>query len=184
MPEVFLTVYLNVFQLGALPDGGTLLVHGGGSGIGTAAIQLVKEAGGRVVVTAGPTREAIDPVRFISNHSSGQMGFEVARAAAEAGAEVILVSGPVGLETPAGVQRVDVVSAADMHAAVMQAAPGSDIFIGVAAVADYRPQAAARQKIHKTDPSTFPCLRNSLSLTLTSFNLVVSDGFLSRTLII
>ena len=110
-------------------------------------------AGRRVVVTAGPTREAIDPVRYISNHSSGRMGFAVARAAAEAGADVILVSGPVSLETPAGVQRVDVVSAADMHAAVMQAVPGSDIFIGVAAVADYRPQAPAARKVHKTDPS-------------------------------
>jgi phosphopantothenoylcysteine decarboxylase/phosphopantothenate--cysteine ligase len=106
-------------------------------------------AGRRLVVTAGPTREAIDPVRYISNHSSGRMGFAVAGAAAEAGAEVILVSGPVSLATPAGVQRVDVVSAADMYAAVMQHVPDSDIFIGVAAVADYRPQTAATQKISK-----------------------------------
>jgi phosphopantothenoylcysteine decarboxylase/phosphopantothenate--cysteine ligase len=110
-------------------------------------------AGRRVVVTAGPTREAIDPVRFISNRSSGRMGFAVARAAAEAGAEVILVSGPVVLQTPPGVQRVDVTSAADMHAAVMQQAPDSDIFIAVAAVADYRPQATAKQKIRKSEAS-------------------------------
>ncbi|MGB5259318.1 MAG: bifunctional phosphopantothenoylcysteine decarboxylase/phosphopantothenate--cysteine ligase CoaBC [Gammaproteobacteria bacterium] len=108
-------------------------------------------AGQRVVVTAGPTREAIDPVRYISNHSSGRMGFALARAAAEAGAEVILISGPVTLETPPGVRRVDVTSATDMHAAVMQQAPDSDIFIAVAAVADYRPQAAATQKIRKSD---------------------------------
>ncbi len=108
-------------------------------------------AGRRVVVTAGPTREAIDPVRFISNRSSGRMGFAVARAAAEAGAEVILVSGPVALETPPGLHRVDVTSAADMHTAVMRRAPDSDIFIAVAAVADYRPQATATQKIRKSE---------------------------------
>jgi phosphopantothenoylcysteine decarboxylase/phosphopantothenate--cysteine ligase len=110
-------------------------------------------AGRRVLVTAGPTREAIDPVRYISNHSSGRMGFALARAAAEAGAEVILVSGPVALEAPPGVRRIDVTSASEMHAAVMQRAPDSDIFIGVAAVADYRPQAPATQKIHKSDAS-------------------------------
>ena len=109
-------------------------------------------AGRRVVVTAGPTREAIDPVRYISNHSSGRMGYAVCRAAAEAGAEVVLISGPVTLETPAGVQRMEVVSAEDMHAAVMHAIPGSDIFISVAAVADYRPQQVAIGKIKKTDP--------------------------------
>ncbi|MBT8116975.1 MAG: bifunctional phosphopantothenoylcysteine decarboxylase/phosphopantothenate--cysteine ligase CoaBC [Gammaproteobacteria bacterium] len=108
-------------------------------------------AGRRVVVTAGPTREAIDPVRYISNRSSGRMGFAVARAAAEAGADVTLVSGPVALETPPGLQRVDVTSAADMHAAVMQRAPDSEIFIAVAAVADYRPQASATQKIRKSE---------------------------------
>ena len=108
-------------------------------------------AGRRVLVTAGPTREAIDPVRFISNHSSGRMGFAVARAAAEAGAKVVLVSGPVALQSPPGVQRVDVTSAAEMQAAVMQQAPASDIFIAVAAVADYRPRTVARQKKHKSD---------------------------------
>ncbi|HSG11211.1 MAG TPA: bifunctional phosphopantothenoylcysteine decarboxylase/phosphopantothenate--cysteine ligase CoaBC [Gammaproteobacteria bacterium] len=108
-------------------------------------------AGRRVLVTAGPTREAIDPVRYISNHSSGRMGFAVARAAREAGAEVILVSGPVTLETPPGVRRIDVISAADMHAAVLEQVAGSDIFIAVAAVADYRPATVAGQKLHKRE---------------------------------
>src|SRR5882724_7881555 len=94
-------------------------------------------AGKRVLITAGPTRERIDPVRFISNRSSGKMGFAVAQAAQEAGAEVVLVSGPVSLPTPAGVTRVDVESAADMLAAVLTALPGTDIFISTAAVADY-----------------------------------------------
>ena len=108
-------------------------------------------AGRRVLVTAGPTREAIDPVRYISNHSSGRMGFAVARAAAEAGARVVLVSGPVALRTPPGVQRVDITSAAEMQAVVIQQVPASDIFIAVAAVADYRPRMVARQKLHKSD---------------------------------
>ena len=110
-------------------------------------------AGRRVLITAGPTREAIDPVRYLSNHSSGRMGFAVARAAVEAGARVTLVSGPVTLDTPPGVQRLDVTSAAEMHAAVMQQAPASDIFIAVAAVADYRPRRVAAQKIPKSASS-------------------------------
>src|SRR6202167_4468369 len=102
--------------------------------------------GRRVVVTAGPTREQIDPVRFVSNRSSGRMGFAVAQAAREAGATVVLVSGPVGLPTPAGVVRVNVESAAEMLAAVLRELPGTDIFISTAAVADYRPVQAAEQK--------------------------------------
>lgn len=109
--------------------------------------------GRRVVVTAGPTRERIDPVRFVSNRSSGRMGFAVAQAAREAGATVVLVSGPVGLPTPAGVVRVNVESAADMLAAVLRELPGTDIFISTAAVADYRPAQAAEQKIKKTAPT-------------------------------
>jgi phosphopantothenoylcysteine decarboxylase / phosphopantothenate---cysteine ligase len=109
--------------------------------------------GRRVVVTAGPTRERIDPVRFVSNRSSGRMGFAVAQAAREAGATVVLVSGPVGLPTPAGVVRVNVESAADMLAAVLQELPGTDIFISTAAVADYRPAQAAQHKIKKTAPT-------------------------------
>ncbi len=104
--------------------------------------------GVRVMLTAGPTREAIDPVRYISNSSSGKMGFALAEAAA-AGAEVTLVAGPVQLPTPAGVRRIDVVSAAEMHAAVMEHVEGCDLFIACAAVADYRPGEVARQKIKK-----------------------------------
>jgi phosphopantothenoylcysteine decarboxylase/phosphopantothenate--cysteine ligase len=103
-----------------------------------------------VLITAGPTRERIDPVRFISNRSSGKMGFAVAQAAREAGAEVILVSGPVSLPTPAGVRRIDVESAADMLTAVLREVEKTDIFISTAAVADYRPASAAEQKIKKT----------------------------------
>jgi phosphopantothenoylcysteine decarboxylase / phosphopantothenate---cysteine ligase len=107
-------------------------------------------AGRRVLVTAGPTRERIDPVRFISNRSSGKMGFAVAQAAREAGASVVLVAGPVSLPTPAGVTRIDVESAADMLAAVQRTIAGTDLFISTAAVADYRPAHAAEQKIKKT----------------------------------
>ena len=106
----------------------------------------------RVVVTAGPTFEDIDPVRFIGNRSSGRMGFAVAAAAAEAGARVSLVAGPVRLETPPGVERVDVRSAAEMHAAALRLARLADVFFGVAAVADYRPAAAAEHKIKKGPP--------------------------------
>jgi phosphopantothenoylcysteine decarboxylase / phosphopantothenate---cysteine ligase len=107
-------------------------------------------AGRRVLITAGPTRERIDPVRFISNRSSGKMGFAVAQAAREAGASVLLVAGPVGLPTPAGVTRIDVESAADMLAAVLREIGGTDVFISTAAVADYRPARTAEHKIKKT----------------------------------
>jgi len=107
-------------------------------------------AGRRVLITAGPTRERIDPVRFISNRSSGKMGFAVAQAAREAGASVVLVAGPVSLPTPAGVTRIDVESAADMLTAVLRELPGTEIFISTAAVADYRPARAAEQKIKKS----------------------------------
>ena len=106
--------------------------------------------GKRVLITAGPTRERIDPVRFISNRSSGKMGFAVAQAAREAGAEVVLVCGPVSLPTPTGVRRVDVESAADMLAGVLREVGGCDIFISTAAIADYRPAQPASQKIKKT----------------------------------
>jgi phosphopantothenoylcysteine decarboxylase/phosphopantothenate--cysteine ligase len=107
-------------------------------------------AGRRVVVSAGPTYEDIDPVRFIGNRSSGKMGFAVAEAAAQAGAHVILVAGPVSLPTPAGVvERVDVRSAAQMHAAVIEASAAADIYIGAAAVGDYRPQQVAPCKLKK-----------------------------------
>ena len=106
--------------------------------------------GRRVLITAGPTRERIDPVRFISNRSSGKMGFAVAQAAREAGAEVVLVTGPVALPTPPGVRRVDVESAEAMLAAVQREVEQANIFISTAAVADYRPASPAEQKIKKT----------------------------------
>ena len=106
-------------------------------------------AGRKVLITAGPTFEAIDPVRGITNLSSGRMGYAVARAARQAGAEVTLVSGPVGFAAPLGVDRIQVKSALDMHAAVMARASASDIFIAVAAVADYRVANAAEHKLKK-----------------------------------
>ncbi len=115
-------------------------------------------AGKRVLVTAGPTYEAIDPVRGITNRSSGKMGFAVARAAAEAGAQVTLVAGPVSLPTPRGVRRLDVRSALDMLAAVQAAEPQADVFIATAAVADWRPATAAEQKIKKDGSGAVPAL--------------------------
>ena len=114
--------------------------------------------GVRVLVNAGPTFEDIDPVRYLGNRSSGRMGFAVAQAAAEAGASVQLVAGPVHLPTPAGVEREDVRSARQMHAAVMRHIPQSDIFVSAAAVGDYRSAEIATHKLKKTG--------NALSLTL------------------
>ncbi len=114
--------------------------------------------GQQVLVTAGPTYEAIDPVRGITNLSSGKMGFAIARAAREAGAEVTLVAGPVSLPTPRGVRRVDVRSASNMLAAVMQKAPAASIFVATAAVADWRPDVAAEQKIKKDGSGQPPVL--------------------------
>jgi phosphopantothenoylcysteine decarboxylase/phosphopantothenate--cysteine ligase len=105
--------------------------------------------GRRVLVTAGPTRECIDPVRFVSNRSSGKMGFAMARALQEAGANVILISGPVSLATPQGVRRIDVESADQMYEAVRRELSGTALFIGTAAVADYRPTCCSDQKIKK-----------------------------------
>ena len=108
-------------------------------------------AGRRVLVTAGPTQEPVDPVRVLTNLSSGKMGYAVARAAQEAGAEVTLVSGPVSLQTPAGVSRIDVRTADEMFEQVKKAAPKSDVFISVAAVADYKVRNAAAQKMKKAN---------------------------------
>ncbi|MFJ3010444.1 bifunctional phosphopantothenoylcysteine decarboxylase/phosphopantothenate--cysteine ligase CoaBC [Pseudomonas fluorescens] len=108
--------------------------------------------GKHVVITAGPTQENIDPVRYITNHSSGKMGFALAEAAVEAGARVTLISGPVHLPTPDRVTRIDVVSARDMLAACESAIP-CDVFIASAAVADYRPEVVAPQKLKK-DPTS------------------------------
>ena len=106
-------------------------------------------SGKRVLITAGPTRECIDPVRFVSNRSSGKMGYAVAQAMRAAGAEVVLVSGPVSLCAPAGVQRINVESAAQMFEVVQQQLPGTDVFVATAAVADYRPLEIAPVKIKK-----------------------------------
>ncbi|MGV6858267.1 MAG: bifunctional phosphopantothenoylcysteine decarboxylase/phosphopantothenate--cysteine ligase CoaBC [bacterium] len=105
--------------------------------------------GKRVLVTAGPTREAIDPVRFLSNRSSGKMGFAVAEAARKAGASVLLIAGPVSLPTPAGVTRIDIESAEEMHQQVLAHIDSQDIFIATAAVADYRPRHATEHKLKK-----------------------------------
>ena len=114
-----------------------------------------------LMITAGPTREALDPVRFISNHSSGKMGFAIAAAAAKRGANVTLVAGPVNLPTPAGVTRIDVVSALEMQQAVMAQATQQHIFIGCAAVADYRAAVIAEEKIKKQgDEITLKMVKN------------------------
>ncbi len=115
-------------------------------------------AGRSVLVTAGPTYEAIDPVRGITNLSSGKMGFAMARAAQEAGAQVTLVAGPVHLPTPAGVLRIDVQSAQQMFDAVLPLAPSHGVFVATAAVADWRPVAAAGQKIKKDGSGQVPAL--------------------------
>jgi phosphopantothenoylcysteine decarboxylase/phosphopantothenate--cysteine ligase len=109
--------------------------------------------GRKVVVTAGPTREGIDPVRFITNRSSGKMGYAVAEAARDAGAEVVIVSGPVNLPTPWGITRVNVETAEQMMNAVNQHLPGADIFIASAAVSDYRAAQVASEKIKKSSDS-------------------------------
>ena len=114
--------------------------------------------GRRVVISAGPTHEAIDPVRYLGNRSSGRMGYALALAAARRGADVTLVSGPVALEAPTGVERVSVVSARDMDAAVRKAARGADAVIMAAAVADFRPVRAAPQKIKKRAGADAPSI--------------------------
>ena len=103
----------------------------------------------KYLITAGPTREPIDPVRYLSNRSSGKMGFAIAAAAAAAGHEVLLITGPVWLETPAGVERIDIETADQLYRAVESRIAGADIAIMAAAVADYRPASAAEQKIKK-----------------------------------
>jgi phosphopantothenoylcysteine decarboxylase/phosphopantothenate--cysteine ligase len=102
-----------------------------------------------VLITAGPTRERLDPVRYLTNRSSGKMGFAVAEAAREAGAHVTVVTGPVQLQTPTGVTRINVESARDMYAAVHRQVGDTDIFIAAAAVADFQPVNVAKQKIKK-----------------------------------
>ena len=164
----------NVTQLRA--DGATVLDVGSGAqacgevgdGRMLEAEELLEEviaffqpkplAGRRVLVTAGPTWEAIDPVRGITNLSSGKMGFAIARAAREAGAQVTLVAGPVHLPTPRGVQRVDVKSALEMREATLAHTGASDVFVATAAVADWRVANAADQKIKKDGTGALPVL--------------------------
>ncbi len=123
--------------------------------------ETTRLTGKKVLITGGPTCEAIDPVRFVSNHSSGKMAFALAAEAAGAGAQVSLVSGPVHLPTPDRVRRTDVESAEQMLDAVMQRVAETDIFIGVAAVADYRPATIEKQKIKKTaDHMTLALVKN------------------------
>jgi phosphopantothenoylcysteine decarboxylase/phosphopantothenate--cysteine ligase len=124
-----------------------------------AYFQAKSLVGSHVLITAGPTYEAIDPVRGITNLSSGKMGFAVARAAHEAGAHVTLISGPVSLPTPRGVSRIDVRSARDMYAATLAQAPRANLFIATAAVADWRVANAAEQKIKKDGSGAVPQLQ-------------------------
>lgn len=113
-------------------------------------------AGRRVLITAGPTFEALDPIRGITNHSSGKMGFAIARAAREAGADVTLIAGPVSQSTPRGVRRIDVTSARDMLQATLAQEPAADVFVATAAVADWRPASQAEQKIKKDGSGKAP----------------------------
>lgn len=138
----------------------------------------------RILVTAGPTREPIDPVRYISNRSSGKMGFAMARAARDAGARVTLIAGPVSRSTPKGVWRVNVDSAADMQKAVMQYIPDTDIFISAAAVADYRPKEISPAKIKKAgDTMTIDLVRNPdiLAMVASQSNPPFTLGFAAET---
>ena len=140
--------------------------------------------GRKVVVTAGPTREAIDPVRYITNRSSGKMGYAIASAAAAQGANVVLVSGPVNLAEPSGVDVVHVESAEEMFAATHAAIIDADIFIGAAAVADYRPAAAVEQKIKKTNEAMTIDLvrcRDILASVATLDNAPFTIGFAAET---
>jgi phosphopantothenoylcysteine decarboxylase / phosphopantothenate---cysteine ligase len=163
-------VQLQADGIGILgPDAGEQACGETGMGRMLEAQQLLEEViaafqpkllqGKRILITAGPTFEAIDPVRGITNLSSGKMGYAVARAAREAGAEVVLVSGPTALETPYGVRRVDVQSAQQMHDAVLARVDGQDVFIAVAAVADWRVANASTQKLKKNGDGSTPALQ-------------------------
>ncbi|MDQ6618443.1 MAG: bifunctional phosphopantothenoylcysteine decarboxylase/phosphopantothenate--cysteine ligase CoaBC [Pseudomonadota bacterium] len=132
-----------------------------------AATQPQLLAGMRVLLTAGPTFEAIDPVRGITNSSSGKMGYALARAAAEAGADVTMVSGPTGLATPAGVTRIDVRSARQMADAVLRCVADADVFVAVAAVGDYTPAQSAPQKIKKGNAALTLTLEPTLDILAT-----------------
>ncbi|SEL37354.1 bifunctional phosphopantothenoylcysteine decarboxylase/phosphopantothenate--cysteine ligase CoaBC [Halomonas daqiaonensis] len=146
-PEAILVALLSTAT-----DAATSMAPSGASHEMSARPEASREAEGlTVTITAGPTREPLDPVRYLSNHSSGKMGFALAGAAASLGARVRLISGPVALPTPDGVERTDVESAREMHEAAQRLAADSDIFIGCAAVADYRAESAAEHKIKKVE---------------------------------
>ncbi|MBO5905708.1 MAG: bifunctional phosphopantothenoylcysteine decarboxylase/phosphopantothenate--cysteine ligase CoaBC [Kiritimatiellae bacterium] len=132
------------------------------------------------VITAGPTREFIDPVRFLSNPSTGKMGFSIARAAAKLGHKVTLIAGPVALKTPSGVERVDVVSAREMFNAAKEAVSTDCIFIATAAVADWRPKTCATKKLKKTEMSDVIKLVRNPDI-LKSISGCVKIGFAAET---
>lgn len=132
------------------------------------------------VITAGPTREFIDPVRFLSNPSTGKMGFSIARAAAKLGHKVTLIAGPVALKTPRGVERVDVVSAREMFNAAKEAVSTDCIFIATAAVADWRPKTCATKKLKKTEMSDVIKLVRNPDI-LKSISGCVKIGFAAET---
>ena len=142
-------------------------------------------AGKKVLITAGPSFEDIDPVRFIGNRSSGKMGFALAQAAAEQGAEVTLIAGPVALASPLGVQRIDVRSAQQMYDAVMAKLPGFSVFIAAAAVADYRPVSVCAQKIKKTERHLELALERTVDIlaavSVSSHRPAVVVGFAAET---
>jgi phosphopantothenoylcysteine decarboxylase/phosphopantothenate--cysteine ligase len=120
-----------------------------------AILEVIRDfAGQTVLITAGPTREPVDPVRFLGNRSSGKMGYALAEAALRRGAKVIVVSGPVALEPPAGVELVSVETAEEMRNAVLARAPGASIIIAAAAVSDFRLRSVAQQKIKRNGPMT------------------------------
>lgn len=132
------------------------------------------------VITAGPTREFIDPVRFLSNPSTGKMGFSIARAAAKLGHKVTLIAGPVALKTPSGVERIDVVSAREMFEAAKEAVSTDCIFIATAAVADWRPKTCATKKLKKTEMSDVIKLVRNPDI-LKSISGCVKIGFAAET---
>lgn len=143
-------------------------------------------AGQHILITAGPTREALDPVRYLSNFSTGKMGFALAQAAAEAGAKVTLIAGPVALDTPPHVERIDIVSARDMLEAVQKHLPQSSLFIASAAVADFRPISAQDSKIKKAvgeDSMTLEMVKNPdiLACVAASENAPFTVGFAAET---
>ena len=143
-------------------------------------------AGQHILITAGPTREALDPVRYLSNFSTGKMGFALAQAAAEAGAKVTLIAGPVALDTPSHVERIDIVSARDMLEAVQKHLPQSSLFIASAAVADFRPISAQDSKIKKAvgeDRMTLEMVKNPdiLACVAASENAPFTVGFAAET---